>query len=125
MWERVYVNSSYQQYYSQGYWVDPDPYWQWVYPPVYNGWWDTSGGGQAAQVWGVEWSWGILHPYFGQWNGNYSGWWVIGGWYGFPDLWQWYWNTAEPYQQYVDPPPYWVDTSYYVTVDNSYWAYYY
>jgi hypothetical protein len=125
LWERVWIPSSYQVLISQGYWVDPDPYYYWVYPPRYTGWWDTGGGGNAAQVWGVNWSWGILDPYFGEWNGNYSGWYIVTGWYGYNDLWQWYYDTGSPYQQYTDPAPYWVDTSYYQTYDNSYWAYYY
>ena len=122
LWERVWVSSGYNQYVSQGYWYDPPGYNDTLYGRK-TGWWDTSGGGIAAQVFGVSWAWGLLNPYFAQWPSSYQGWLTVTGFYGYSDLWQWYYD--DPISIYVDPGPYWVDTSYYRWVDTSYWAYYY
>lgn len=122
MWERVWVSQGYRQWVYQGYWYDPPGYYTTIYGQK-TGWWDTSGGDSAVQVWGVYWAWGMLSPFFAQWNGNYSGWYIVTGWYGYSDLWQWYYDPE--ITLYVDPGPYWVDTSYSYWVDTSYWAYYY
>ena len=34
-WERVWVPSTYQTQVNYGYWVDPGPYWEWVYTGQY------------------------------------------------------------------------------------------
>jgi hypothetical protein len=123
LWERAWVSSGYNQYVSQGYWYDPPGYNQTIYGRK-TGWWDTSGGEQAVQVWGVYTSWGMLEPYFiAPWSGGYQGWLIVTGFYGYSNLWQWYYD--DDVTTWVDPGAYWVETGYYYWVDTSYWAYYY
>jgi hypothetical protein len=123
MWERVWVSQGYTQWVYQGYTVDPPPY------TLYGrktGWWDTSGGEQAAQAFGVYNAWAMQDPFFlpsPGWPSTYEGWLVVQYYAGYPDLWQWYYDS--PITVNVDPGPYWVDTSYSYWVDTSYWAYYY
>lgn len=111
-WERVWVPSTTQVLVSQGYWVDPPGYYEdyEIYRyPVGEGRWDPNDVDGDGEMWPdgepTEYRW-IYVP-------------------SEPDYWIYeiieiLWGT-----RYVDPPPYWVDTSYYQTVDNSYWAYYY
>ena len=123
LWERVWVSSGYNQYVSQGYWYDPPGYYQTLYGRK-TGWWDTSGGGEAAQVWGVAEMLGMLEPFLQAPSPvGYQGWLQVTGFYGYPNLWQWY--NDNDYTVYYDPAPYWVETGYYRWIDTSYWAYYY
>nr|NDG08037.1 hypothetical protein [Oxalobacteraceae bacterium] len=122
LWERVWVSSGYNQYVSQGYWYDPPGYNQTLYGRK-TGWWDLTGGSIAASLFGIYAGWGLVEPYIANWTFGYQGWLQVTGYYGYGDLWQWYYD--EPVSFWVDPGPYWVDTSYYYWVDTSYWAYYY
>lgn len=120
LWERVWVPSTRQVYVSQGYWEDPGPY-QEAYETgrdvVATGYWDP--GDRDGD--GVSWPAGI-QPWS---QGNDWRWTSTGG--EGPDGYWWGFESYQIYYGYywVDPEPYWVDTSYYATVDNSYWAYYY
>lgn len=128
-WERVWVPSTRQEYVSQGYWVDPAPYYETRTRRgdyINSGYWDpnqTDGDGflwydayQTPMTWVIG--------YDGPWGGE-TVWTQIGSVGPTGDWWAYDAYAEETYQVLIDPPPYWVDTSYYRTVDNSYWAYYY
>jgi hypothetical protein len=117
LWEKVWVQSTLATRISQGYTYDPPAYYTRV-DGYLSGWWDTSGGTFMGSTWGVD------YPVYGPSNTNYGGWSVITGYYGYSQVWQWS-NEDFHGDVYIDPGPYWVDTSYWVYTDNSYWAYYY
>ncbi|MFM9039092.1 MAG: hypothetical protein ACKOQV_04135 [Betaproteobacteria bacterium] len=124
-WERVWVPSTYQTQVNYGYWVDPGPYWEWVYTGQYyvgSGRWNVGGNANPNLP---MWPDGSPESFYSG-HGGYN--WVQIGTYTNGDgyhywLFDAYQHTG--YDQYVDPGPYWQDNWVTVTNDNSYWAYYY
>jgi len=122
LWERVWIPSTTTTQVNDGYWVDPDPYWEFV---------------RTGQYYTGSGRWNFNNPDLGMWpdgspsnfysgNGGYN--WTHVGNYEPGDGYS-YWRFEAyqftGYEQYVDPGPYWQDNWITVTVDNSYWAYYY
>jgi hypothetical protein len=125
-WERVWVPSTYQTQVNQGYWVDPDPYWYWVSTGSYfsgSGRWNVGGGANPNLP---MWPDGSPESFYGYGHGYYN-WTHIGNYYTGDGYAYWRFESfAETgYDAYADPGPYWQDNWVTVTVDNSYWAYYY
>jgi hypothetical protein len=121
----VWVPSTYQTQVNYGYWVDPDPYWEWVYTGQYyvgSGRWNVGGNANPNLP---MWPDGSPESFYSG-HGGYN--WVQIGTYTNGDgyhywLFDAYQHTG--YDRYVDPGPYWQDNWVTVTNDNSYWAYYY
>lgn len=121
LWEKVLQSAGYWQYISQGYYVDPPP--EYLSGAYITGWWDLSDGySQSASAFGTGASSGMITPYVIPNIGlQYEGWLDVTNYLGYPQLWRWY-NSN--WSGNVDPPAYWVDTSYSTYVQPVYVYYY-